>query len=114
MRIYVSTPVNGRNESTFEEKRKAAHRRANMLRAYLREENPEAEIVTPFDNLPLEESFDEPTAMGICIKTLLTCDVVLLDRGWTASKGCNLEYRAAKIYGKAIIDGNGQIGEGGL
>ena len=109
MKIYISTPINTRNEHTFEEKRKAAYRRANMLRTYLLEEYPDAEVVTPFDNLPLNQHFDEPTAMGICIKTVLECDTVCLYRGWTASKGCNLEYRTAKIYGKAIIDGNGQI-----
>lgn len=111
MRIYVSTPVNARRESTFEKKRLAAYYRAETLRAYLQEEYPDAEVVTPFDNLPLKRQFDEPTAMGVCIKAVLECDTILLDRGWTASKGCNLEYRAAKLYGKHIIDGNGQIPE---
>lgn len=35
MRIYVSTPVNARRESTFEKKRLAAYYRAETLRAYL-------------------------------------------------------------------------------
>lgn len=109
MRIYISTPVNGRNEATFEEKRKAAYRRAVMLKAYLHDEYPDAEILTPFDAVPLDSSMNEPEAIGRCVTLLLTCDTVLLDRGWTASKGCNLEYRAAKLYGKEIIDGNGQL-----
>ena len=109
MKIYVSTPVNGRRESTFEEKRKTAYRRATMLKAWLSEEYPDAEIVTPFDAVPLDTTPDEPEAIGKCITALLRCDTVVLDRGWTASDGCNLEYRAAKLYNKQIIDGNGQL-----
>ena len=42
--------------------------------------------------------------MGDCIKLVLTCDAIMLDHGWLQSKGCNLEYRAAKIYGKEIFE----------
>lgn len=30
------------------------------------------------------------------------CDAVYFAPGWVDSKGCNLEYAAAKIYGKTI------------
>lgn len=40
-------------------------------------------------------------AVGI-IEGLLECDVVYFAPGWVDSKGCNLEYAAAKIYGKTI------------
>lgn len=109
MRIYVSTPINGRKEKTLDEKRKAAYRRCKMLRTYLKGEYPDATIVTPFDFIPLDCDIKENVAIGQCISMLLTCDTILLDRGWTASKGCNLEYRAAKIYGIEMIDGNGQL-----
>lgn len=111
MKIYIATPINARKEPTFTEKREAAARRAKMLKAYIQGEYPDAEVVTPFDVIPTTQQVAEPEAMGICIKTLLESDTILLDRGWTASKGCNLEYRAAKLYGKHIIDGNGQIPE---
>lgn len=109
MKIYISTPVNGRRESTFEKKRIAAYHRAETLRAYMKDEYPDAEVITPFDIIPLKETIAESTAIGLCVKTVLECDTILLDRGWQTSKGCNLEYRTAKIYGKEIIDGNGQI-----
>ncbi len=111
MTIYIATPINARSEGTFEEKRKAAKRRADMLRAWLKDEYPEEKIITPFDVVPLTEQVTEPEAMARCIKAVLQSDAILLDRGWTASNGCNLEYRAAKIYDKRIIDGNGQIPE---
>jgi len=109
MRIFISTPINGRHEPTFDWKRRAAYHRAETLRSYLQDDYPDAEIVTPFDAVPLSENCDEAEVIGKCIALMLTCDTVVLDRGWTTSKGCNLEYRAAKIYGKEIIDGNGQI-----
>ena len=109
MRIYISTPVNGRKENTFQKKRIAAYHRAETLRAYLKDEYPDAEIITPFDAVPLDSQIEESEAIGRCIASLMTCDTVVLDRGWTASNGCNLEYRAAKLYKKDIIDGNGQL-----
>lgn len=109
MKIYVSTPINGRKEDTFQKKRIAAYHRAETLRAYLKDEYPDAEIITPFDVVPLDENVDEAEAIGRCVTALLRCNTVVLDRGWTASDGCNLEYRSAKIYKKDIIDGNGQL-----
>lgn len=32
------------------------------------------------------------------------CDAIYLDHAWQSSKGCNLEYRAAKIYDKEIFE----------
>lgn len=110
MRIYISTPISGRGEPSFEEKRQVAYRRVKMLSAYIAEEWPEAEIRSPFDAVPLNEECSESVAIGRCINIVLTCDAILLDRGWNASRGCNLEYRAAKIYDLEIIDGNGQLG----
>lgn len=45
----------------------------------------------------------EERAMSRCIYYVLTSDAIYLDHGWTASKGCNLEYQAARIYGKQIF-----------
>lgn len=107
MKIYISTPINGRKEKTPYERRKAAHRKAKALKAYLADEYPDADIVTPFDVVPFDDTdVTETEALGRDITALLECDTVFLDRGWTSSKGCNLEYRAAKIYGLRIIDGN--------
>ena len=109
MRVYVATPVNARKEPTLKEKRAGAKRRADMLRCWFCDEHPDAEVVTPFDAVPLSEEIEEPQAIGRCIALLLTCDTILLDRGWTGSKGCALEYHAAKLYNLRVIDGNGQF-----
>lgn len=112
MKIYIATPVNARREPTLSEKRKAAYRRATMLKAWLKDEYPDAEVFTPFDACPLDANMEEkgePEVIGKCITLLLKCDTILLDRGWTGSDGCNLEYRAAKIYKLKVIDGNDQL-----
>lgn len=64
-------------------------------------EDEDFEVVTPFDLSPDNEK-TYAYHMGKCIEGLLTCDVVYFAPGWTDSKGCNLEYSAAKIYGKTI------------
>ena len=59
-----------------------------------------------FDDYVFTSTFDihpnggmpaEHKAMGDCIALVMTCDAIMLDHGWLQSKGCNLEYRAAKI-----------------
>lgn len=57
--------------------------------------------MTPFD---LSTDSEKPYSyhMGKDIEGLLECDAVYFAPGWVDSKGCNLEYAAAKIYGKII------------
>lgn len=104
IKIYIATPVNARTEATLEEKREAAYKRCVGLRAVLQMDFPDAIIVSAFDVVPPFGEVDEAEAMGRCITLLLTCDAIYLDHGWNASNGCNLEYRAAKIYGKHIMN----------
>lgn len=40
--------------------------------------------------------------MGRDIAMLIECDAVVFMRGWEQSKGCMMEFEAAKIYGKEI------------
>ena len=103
-RIYIATPVNARREATLEQKRKQASLRCIYLKVILRDEFPDAEVVCSFDVCPLDEDVEEHTAMGRCIDLLMTCDAIYLDHAWQSSKGCNLEYRTAKIYGLEVMD----------
>ena len=103
-RIYIATPVNGRQEETLEEKKMMAACRCEMLKQILSEDYPEAKMLTSFDVCPRDERIEESEAMGRCIGHLLTADAIYLDHGWNVSKGCNLEYRAAKIYGLVILE----------
>lgn len=103
-RVYVSTPINGRKEATFEMKRRAAYERCEEIsKRVKRMLDDECVIRTPFSAVKLEERVGEPEALGRCITKLLRCDMVVMDTGWTKSKGCLLEYTAARLYGKPIM-----------
>ena len=108
MKLYIATPINARPERTFREKFLAAKHRVEMLKEFVItsdwEDAPEFdEVISSFDINPLGR-FTESEAMGRCVKTVIECDAIYLDHAWQSSKGCNLEYRAAKIYGKIIYE----------
>lgn len=106
MKLYIATPINARNERTFKEKYLAAKHRCEMLKELLYSDPDFAvydEIESSCDFNPLGE-LSEENAMGRCIAHVLVDDAIYLDHGWQSSKGCNLEYRAAKIYGKQIFE----------
>ena len=104
MKLYIATPINARQEPTMREKLVAAKHRVEMLKEILADD-------VRFKNYELISTFDfnymndvEEEAMSRCIYHVLTSDAIYLDHGWTASKGCNLEYLTAKIYGKQIFE----------
>ena len=103
MKLYIATPINARQEPTIREKLVAAKHRVEMLKEILADDVrfKNYELISTFD---FNDMYDtEEKAMSRCIYHVLTSDAIYLDYGWTASKGCNLEYLAAKIYGKQIF-----------
>ena len=109
MKIYIATPVNGRQEATIEEKRKAAYHRVCYLQEKLRGIYPDAEFHSSFDDdiAPITESgktcWSEPSIMGACVQRVMECDRVYFDIGWMDSKGCRVEYTTAIMYQKKIL-----------
>lgn len=105
MRVYIATPINAREGGSMEQKLAAAQERIRHLKQVLKGMNmfSGCEFFSTFD-IPRDPNADntEARAMGDCITAVLNCDAIYLDKGWLQSKGCNLEYRAAKIYGKFI------------
>ena len=104
MKLYIATPINARKEPTMREKLVAAKRRVEMLKEILADDVrfKNYELISTFD---FNDMYDtEEMAMSRCIYHVLTSDAIYLDHGWTASRGCNLEYLTAKIYGKQIFE----------
>ena len=107
MKLYIATPINSRTEKTLEEKKRAAKHRINLLKevisndARFRQYN---QLVSTFDIKQIISTTTEEVALGHCVTAVLQSDAIYLDHGWNASKGCNLEYRTAKIYGKVIYE----------
>lgn len=105
MRLYIATPINARQEPTMRMKLFAAKHRINMLKEIISNDKrfKDYDTISTFD-IPDNENCDEAHALGNCVRTVIESDAVYLDHGWTASKGCNLEYRTAKIYNKTIFE----------
>lgn len=104
MKLYIATPINARQEPTMREKLVAAKRRVEMLKAIIADNDrfKDYELISTFDFNDMNDT--EEKAMSLCIYHVLTSDAIYLDLGWTASKGCILEYITAKIYGKQIFE----------
>ena len=104
MKLYIATPINARQEPTMREKLVAAKRRVEMLKEILSDDVrfKNYELISTFD---FNDMYDtEERAMSRCIYHVLISDAIYLDHGWTASKGCNLEYFTAQIYGKLLFE----------
>ncbi|WP_290456944.1 DUF4406 domain-containing protein [Muribaculum intestinale] len=93
MKIYVSLPIPGH----YIEQAKAC---ASIIKQFLTSEWNT--VITPFD-VCLETDKPYSYYMGRDIEALLECDAIFMANGWESSKGCNLEYNAAVIYGKHIF-----------
>lgn len=99
MKIYISIPISGYDLNTQTAKAMALAERIQALGH---------EAVNPFDTplAPTHWSEKEKYAyyMGEDLKMLLGCDAFLMaEPGCIISKGCQLEFQAAKIYGLKIF-----------
>jgi len=107
MKVYISTPINGRDETTIVEKLDGARQRVEELESLIRTKDKykDAELISTFDSKVNAGFMEQPECdvLARCIRAVLQCDVVFFDIGYLNSKGCMLEYYAAKIYGKKII-----------
>lgn len=100
MTVYISTPVNGRPEPTFEEKFAAAKERVSYITELLLSlpYYRNAQFVSTIDLNPIEEHVTEAVAMGRCIQALLESDMVYFDSDWRISRGCTAEFYVAMTY----------------
>lgn len=108
MKIYISTPINARNEKTFAEKYAAASRRVGEIQGYLIMHGyKDAEFVSFVDIAPLGEC-TEAQAMGRCVQAVIESDICLIDEVdvdmFLKSSGCITERFVALRYRKTIID----------
>lgn len=114
MKIYIATPINNRPEKTMEERLKAAKERVEQIVQYMRDAQPivqgsknplrTAEYCSTFDVNPLGCNHTEAEAMGNCIRLLLECDAIMIDKGMAIhSKGMDVEHYTANAFGKSIL-----------
>ena len=99
MKIYISIPISGYDLDTQTAKAMSLVEKIEALGH---------EAINPFDTqlAPVEWSEKKKYSyyMGEDLKTLLNCDALLMaEPGCVVSKGCMLEFQAAKIYGLHVF-----------
>lgn len=93
MKIYISIPISGHDETAQREK-------ADMMKARLSRLGHAA--VNPFDIYAGEN----PTYIDFIVadlRQLWTCDAIMLCKDWQKSRGCRLERSFAEIYGLKLM-----------
>lgn len=91
MKIYISLPITGHDIEEVE---------AQTIFASGVIEKKGHTAVNPLYVCAIDDSYE--AHIGADIIALMRCEAVLFLQGWKESKGCKLEYQAAKIYGKTI------------
>lgn len=106
MKLHIATPINARREPTLKEKLRAAKHRIELLKEILSEDErfKGYKIHSTFDQDLPKARDEENVAIAMSVLAILRADAIYLDHGWQGSKGCNLAYRTAKIYGKTIYE----------
>ena len=105
-KIYISIPISGHDLD--EVNKKLARVKEEYLKGLYGDKwaQHSDEVITPIEINKENLNAPYPTLMGKDIEALLDqeCDTVFLCSGWRESKGCRLEYHAACIYGKHILE----------
>lgn len=99
MRIYISLPISGHDPERSRE-------RAEIAKAMVERKGHTA--VTPFEVCP-DPGLSYAEYIGRDITALLRCDGIFQLAGWSLSKGCQIEWRAAQTFGKKIYTHISQI-----
>lgn len=96
-KIYISIPITGKEDVVFE--------RASIAKAALLGLGYE-----PLCPLDLNKETKEHTElqnvaefMGNDIKNIILSDGIYMCKGWESSRGCQVEWLCAKLYGKKIL-----------
>lgn len=106
MRLYISTPINGRQEKTFKLKWYAARERVEEIKSLLRRDEKFKdydEMVSTFDICKHPNENTEPEAIGRCVQAVMESDAVFVDDKFMTSKGCREELNTACIYGIRVF-----------
>lgn len=103
MKIYISLPISG---IEFEQVY------ASTVFATVALERKGHTAIDPLDVCgAVGDEMDYAACMGRDIEALLRCDAIVLLDGWKQSKGCQLERKAAELYGLQVFEGLNKVPE---
>lgn len=97
--VFISQPMNGKSNELI----RAEHEKwADKLKDLSKEELNILDTV--FDGFDPEDETTPLKCLGLSLYMMADADVVVFTPGWSNSRGCNIEYHAAKAYKKKIVD----------
>ena len=108
IKVYVSLPITGQ-ESTVMKRCLEAKERLEKIFKEADTQDYELEVVFPKDVDKIgttEQDNTKPLGywIGEDIKLLMECDAVYFCKGYSKSRGCQLEHRCASLYQKTILN----------
>lgn len=99
----ISLPMTGRTKESIQE-------RWNAAAAHLREQGYVVvdtihvdEVATPEEAMAQGVKEYSLMCLGEVLTLMSTCDAVYFCNGWMDSRGCKIEYEAAKAYGRELL-----------
>lgn len=99
-RVFISVPMSGRTPSEVEADIEEA--KNTFLNFFALNDGEEHfEFVNTFvqENAPDKVMYEPLWYLGVSIKALSTCDIILFARGWYRARGCKIEESIATSYG---------------
>lgn len=87
MKVYFSMPISGHD---IQERIKYAQSAKTALL------NMYSEVVTPFDASPYDPNKTYGECMKDCLRELIGCDAIIMDKDWVNSNGCRIELEVAR------------------
>lgn len=96
MNVFISMPLNGK---TFEE----IEKRFEEIQKILKARFPDQEIKI-IDSLWKKDKRDPVWCLGYNIMAMSTADLVVFDKNWYKTRGCNIEYNVCTRYGFRFME----------
>lgn len=93
--VMISQPMNGKTDEEIQYVR-------NQVKSKL--EKLGYEVVNSYFNVePENKKFPALWYLGESLKIMSNCDCVYFCKGWDSTRGCYMEYAAAKQYGLEVL-----------
>ncbi len=113
MKVFISQPMSGLTDSqileerehikeVFIEKYKDEYDNIEFISSFFTQEDPIFEEVNQLDGIE-DESSKSLWLLGRAIQILATADIIVFSHNWQDTRGCKIEFMAAKMYDKDML-----------
>lgn len=113
MKVFISQPMSGLTDSqileerehikeVFIEKYKDEYDNIEFISSFFTQEDPIFEEVNQLDGIE-DESSKSLWLLGRALQILATADIIVFGHNWQDTRGCKIEFMAAKMYDKDML-----------